>query len=153
MYEENYNAAEQVNEQNSVQPTGTGKQSKDKASGMEMYSCIKGFVEKPTFPLNISVDEQTYLACKAYAGESPLTEAIGELIEDFVDADFKPFSKPVPDTFKMTMRDCTKKIHVYVHEKTVEDGKRIAKKQNLSPSNYYRICLGAILVDNAKYRK
>ena len=118
-----------------------------------MYSCIKGFVEKPTFPLNISVDEQTYLACKAYAGESPLTEAIGELIEDFVDADFKPFSKPVPDTFKMTMRDCTKKIHVYVHEKTVEDGKRIAKKQNLSPSNYYRICLGAILVDNAKYRK
>ena len=126
---------------------------KDRETGLEMYSCIKGFVEKPTFPLNISVDEQTYTACKEYAGKSPMTEAIGGLIEEFVRNEFKPFSKPVPESFKMTMHDCTKKIHVYVHEKTAEDIKRIAKKQNLSPSNYLRISLGAILVDNAVYQK
>ena len=126
---------------------------KDNASGMELYSCIKGFVEKPSYSLNISLDERTYNACKEYAGNSHMTSSIGELIEDFVNAGFKPFSKPVPSSFKMNLVDFDKKIHVYVHDKTAEKAKELAKKQNLSTQNYFRICLCAILIDNAEFRK
>ena len=127
---------------------------KDTQAGMEMYSCIKGFVEKPTKGVNLLLDELTYQACKEHAEKQkkPMTESLRDLLEDMIDNGFKPFAKPVPNTFTMNLEDAKKKVHLTIHDKEYEKAKKLAKDQNLSLQLYYRISLCAILIDQVGYK-
>ena len=124
---------------------------KDDVSGMEMYSCIANFVEVPRCSMTVGLDETTYNACKEYANGKPLTSSIGSLVEKFVADGFKPFSKPVSDSFKMVLKDGEwHKMKIVVHEDTLDKLRSLAKKQNLKQADYLRVCLCAILVDKVK---
>ena len=124
---------------------------KDSASGMEKYSCIANFEEIPSCSITINLDQQTYEACHAYANGKPLTSTIGRLVEVFAADGFKPFSKPVPNSFKIVLKEGEwKKLRIVVHEETLDKIRALAKKQNLRQADYLRVCLCAILVDKVK---
>ena len=124
---------------------------KDDVSGMELYSCIANIVEVPSCNLTVTVDKATYDACVEYANGNPITSTIGSLIERIVADGFKPFSKPVSNSFKLVLKDTEPhKLRVVVHEDTIDKLRALAKKQNLRQSDYLRICLCAVLVDKVR---